>query len=533
MNPYLPSLGSDIPKDEETSNGKRLIDFSPLELPLKKPTTNYTHGDPHEFNQIYANLYGDITVDINHDAILEEAKQKMKEEYMQDMNDNTLTNSQVYEIINKMDEEEKQHEEGVYTRDEEHEQISFEDHMEDMYNNDNDYLIQFIKDIKNTQTKVNQIQIDLPKEKIYDEYIQIILDVMFYGLLKKYHLILTEPLRYSDIEYKPEILEFFKQEYSSNTLVEKIRNFKTEFKEQLLEIYYDINSRIGEPGMNEQVLIGRGITNPTTETTNKFLKYYTDTEETRSVKVKNFTNELINAIVFQYIFGYPVLGLSFDSDLERLKEEQSETEYPFIMKNKFLFGWAGTEMFGLPFGYNLENIKKIPTIIDKLYQYKEKVAKNAVLCIIRCQFSEWTMKTQDESMKFQIDTTQSMITNYKTIYEQYKLQFPEEKLAEKMNLELNEIEKEDPDFKQEQIDAFMQVVKGGEIPNDYKYYDYEAKKKIDIFKPLPNNTIRMLQRNYEKKIKNIFMNKKLREEIFQINGKSPIKKNKEIDLSKD
>ena len=172
-------------------------------------------------------------------------------------------------------------------------------------------------------------------------------------------------------------------------------------------------------------------------------------------------------------------------------------------------------------------------MVNQTFQYKEKVAKNAVLCIIRCQFSEWTMKTQDESMKFQIDTTQSMITNYKTIYEQYKLQFPEEKLAEKMNLELNEIEKEDPDFKQEQIDAFMQVVKGGEIPNDYKYYDYEAKKKIDIFKPLPNNTIRMLQRNYEKKIKNIFMNKKLREEIFQINGKSPIKKNKEIDLSKD
>lgn len=558
MNPDLPPLGGDIPEEareeEDDMTERRLIDFSPLRLPMTRQVTNPIRREPLDIPNLYADLYSEWYVKENRDKILEEAKRKVKEEFLskpatgQDDNhsqqpDSNITESQTNEIIRMIEEDEQREDAGTFTREGESSQFSFSDFEENENAYDNDFLIHFIQDVKRKMFEVDRFveegeykeATDTFKQELYNDYIQILLDLMFHSLLIKYSITLPNSSFYLNINTaKPEVLQFFKTQQSSVDFIDTIRKFKRKFREQLINTYDDINNRIEIPEVNEEVLQGRGVSNPITETRSKFLKYYTDSEDVRKVKIRNFTDELINAVVFQYIFGCPVLGSNFEGNLDKLDGEESESEYPFLFKNKFLFGWAGDPMKAGPAGVFLENITKVPSILLKLEKYSEKVAKNAVLCIIRCQFSEWTMRTQDENIKYRKDETNRLADEYKTLYGYYKgMKKSEDEIQRMMELDITDAERDDIDFKQEQIDAFMEVVKGKEVPKDYQYFDSVSRKKVNEFKPFPITTLGVLRKNLGKKYRKILKSDEARRELFEVGGKNPRKKTKQIDLLKE
>ena len=558
MNPDLPPLGGNVPEEareeEDDITERRLIDFSPLSLPMTRQVTNLIQREPHDIPNLYGDLYSEWYVNVNRDKILEEAKRKAKEEFISEsaigqkgsspeQSNNNIIESQTNEIIRMIEEDEQREDTGTFTREGENSQLSFSDFEENVNTHDNDFLIHFIQDVKRKMFEVkkfveeseNNEAIYIFKEELYDDYIQILLDLMFHSLLIKYSIILPNNPFYLKIgTASPEVLQFFKKELWSDIFIDEIRKFKGKFKEQLINTYNDINDRIENPGVNEEILQGRGVSNPSTETRTKFLKYFADSEDVRKVKIDNFTDELINAVVFQYIFGCPILGSNFEGNLDKLDGKESETEYPFLLKNKFLFGWAGDPMKAVPRGIFLENIKKVALIISKLERYSEKVAKNAVLCIIRCQFSEWTMRTQDENIKHRKYETNELADEYKSLYGYYKgMEKNEDEIQKMMELDITDAERDDIDFKQEQIDAFMEVVKGEEIPKNYQYFDYVTSRKVNEFKPFPITTLQILRRNFNKKFNKILKSVEARREIFEIGGKNPKKKTKQIDLLKE
>ena len=558
MNPDLPPLGGDVPEEtreeENDITERRLIDFSPLELPMTRQVTNPIQREPFDIPNLYGDLYSEWYINVNRDKILEEAKRKAKEEFLSEsargqigssseQSNNNITDSQTNEIIRMIEEDEQREDMGTFTREGESSQLSFSDFEENENVYDNDFLIHFIQDVKRKMFEVrkfveegeNKEAAYIFEDELYNDYIQILLDLMFHSLLIKYSIILPSNSFYLNISTASlEVLQFFKEEQWSDTFIDKIREFKREFKEQLINIYNEINDRIQDPGVNGEILQGRRVSNPSTETRTKFLKYFADSEDVRQVKINNFTDELINAVVFQYIFGCPILGSNFEGNLDKLDGEESETEYPFLLKNKFLFGWAGDSMKVVPRGIFLENIKKVPLIISKLERYSKKVAKNAVLCIIRCQFSEWTMKTQDENIKHRKYETNELADEYKSLYGYYKgMEKNEDEIQKLMELDITDAERDDIDFKQEQINAFMEVVKGKEIPKVYQYFDSVTSKKVNEFKPFPITTLQILRRNFNKKFNKILKSVEARREIFEIGGKNPKKKTKQIDLLKE
>lgn len=558
MNPNLPPLGGDIPEEareeEDDIIERRLIDFSPLRLPMTRQVINPIQREPFDIPNLYGDLYSEWYINVNRDKILEEAKRKAKEEFLSEsaigqkdssleQSDNNITESQTNEIIRMIEEDEQREDTGTFTREGESSQISFSDFEENENAYDNDFLIHFIQDVKRKMFEVKNFVEEgenkeapyIFKEELYNDYIQILLDLMFHSLLIKYSITLPSNSFFLNIGTASlEVLQFFKQKQWSDTFIDEIRKFKGKFREQLINIYNDINERIETPEVNEEVLRGRGVSNPSTETRSKFLKYFSDSENVRKVKINNFTDELINAVVFQYIFGCPILGSNFEGNLDKLDGEESETEYPFLLKNKFLFGWAGDPMKVVPAGIFLKNITKVPLILSKLEKYSEKVAKNAVLCIIRCQFSEWTMRTQDENTKYRKDETNELADEYTSLYGYYKnMKKSEDEIQKMMELDITDAEKDDIDFKQEQIDAFMEFVKGKEVPKDYQYFDSVTKKKVNEFKPFPITTLRILRRNLKKKFNKILKSDEARREIFEIGGKNPKKKTKQIDLLKE
>lgn len=398
----------------------------------------------------------------------------------------TLTNSQVLEITSMLEEQEQ------------NDKI------------DNDYLIELLKTIKKYR-RVFSEESFVRQVAFTNQYIQILLDIIFYALSQKYNYIWVHDQHLTNLlTASQDVLNFFKDEQKMSALLEQIRNFKKDFSLEFNGAYEAIEDTIERPDTQDEIFVGiENIKEPQTETRNRFLNYYKNTAKQREQKKQQFVDELINALVFQYIFGVSVLGKNFMEFSENLSSEESYITYPFDMKNSFLFGWAAKSVQPQVNGISINSIEKLPEVLLKLDNYKSKVAKNAALNIIRCQFSAWTMKMNEEFTRLRRNSLKVIGDTIRWF----------ETIKQPMEIEVEEEEKENPDYDKEYINEFMKWTKGGKLSTKYQYYDYESRtKRTDEMKPTNAFTLEILQRNLLKKTKQIF------EQIM----KRPVKKDANV-----
>lgn len=408
---------------------------------------------------------------------------------------------------------------------------------------DNDLLIKLIKTISRIEDKFQTIKKWEEREERIKQYIQFALDIMFHELKEKYRYSWVENTYFTPSLTAPvEVLNFFESPEFQKWL-ELIRNFKEEFTTTFQEQLGEIEGTIEEPGTIDTVLadVNKGG-NIQPETRSKFLKYYQDSTKERKRLSDQFPDELINALVFQYIFGVYVLGEKFMEFTDQLANEGVNITYPFDMRNPFLFGWAGKATQPSLSSIALKRIKEIPEVITKMQQYKEGVAKNAALCIIKCQFSNWTMMQYNEQMRlrrtstnYAVDTIRALNDFYDSIYDS----------DQPMEIEVETEEQEDPDYNQEYVDALMTWCKKkpkdskkpleiGYPVLDEKFQEYDTEtrtKKKDVIKPATTSTLDVLNRNIAKGIKRLIKqlisDKAIISEIKK-HTKTPIKKVSEI-----
>ena len=397
---------------------------------------------------------------------------------------------------------------------------------------DNDLLIKFIKTIPRIEMEFQTVK---EREERIKQYIQFALDIMFHELTEKYRYSWVEDTYFTPSLTAPiEVLNFFESSEFRHWL-EPIRKFKKEFTTTFQEQLREIERTIEDPNTIDTVLadVNKGE-RVQPETRSKFLKYYKDSVEERGRLSDQFPDELINALVFQYIFGVYVLGSNFMKFADQLANEGVEKTYPFSMLNPFLFGWAGKAKQPSLSSITLQRIKEIPNVITKMQQYKEGVAKNAALCIIKCQFSNWTMMQYDEQIRFRRLSTNFTVETIRELNDIYGTDQP-------MELEVGSEEEKDPDYNQEYADALMTWCKKkpkdpkkpleiGYPKLDEKFQEYDTEtrsKKADVIKPATTSTLAVLQRNIVKWIKQLKSDKALISEIKK-HTKTPIKKVSEI-----
>lgn len=369
---------------------------------------------------------------------------------------------------------------------------------------DTDLLIQLIKTIPHIQTQIKAAYNGKPNavnpEIRIREYIQLMLDFIFHELASKYRYSWQHDVYYSSHITAPiEVLEFLGSAEFQEWLP-MIREFKQIFDETFRNEYQTIEDTITDPNVSNTILtqVANGQT-VQQETRSKFLKYFEDSTQERGRLAEQFTDELINALVFQYIFGVHVLGNDFMRFADRLAVNGTEITYPFEMMNPFLFGWAGKAKQP-PLGtIGIYGVREIPVIIRQLQQYKESVAKNAVLCIIKCQFSNWTMRQYDEATRFRRRSTSMLVDTIRLI----KTTDPS------MECEFDSEEQEDPDINKEYVNAFMEWCtkkpKNAKNPLEIgyptlneKFQEWDSEKQIrkkDTIKPANMTTLLMFQRN--------------------------------------
>lgn len=506
----------EIASDNE-EQPKRLIDFSPLRLPMKKPTTKYEY-DENAFVEALSEIYAKMSV--------WKAEREAKEEFLRIANGQEIPldiHSEYQAHLERLASEipqEKRHDESGTFNIPDSDIMELVDLIDEEENaiTDNDFLLQLIKTIKKLRKRFssepNDKQVGLIKQ-----YIQISLDIIFQQLTEKYNFVWIYDERFSSrMTADDNVLDLLMNENYMENLAEKIRNFKTKFEEVFQMTFDNIENTIDLPQTQKEIFDGitddegtKSLNDPEQETRSKFLMYYKNTGPQRTQKKNQFTDELINTIVFQYIFGVPVLGEHFMEFSEQLSIPESDTIYPFDMKNSFLFGWASKSKQPLADGIKLEMVLKIPGVIDKLNEYRTNVAKNAALNIIRCQFSAWTIMTFDENQKFKRETTEFLKKSFKTLLDQ----------GQSMDFEVTKEEKDEPDYDPEYLNAFKDWIEGKTIPKNYQDYNYETRTRIpDIMKPTNITTYKILQRNLLKKTKSVFSG----------NRKQPSKKMKEMDL---
>ena len=404
---------------------------------------------------------------------------------------------------------------------------------------DNDLLIKLIKTIPRIELEFkkneNQFKNFEEREEYIKQYIQFALDFMFHELTEKYRYSWVEDDYFTPGLTAPiEVINFLRSSEFQHWL-EPIRKFKKEFTATFQNQLREIDQTIEQPDTINTVLedVNKGE-RVQPETRSKFLKYYKDSVEERGRLSDQFPDELINALVFQYVFGVYVLGSDFMKFADQLANEGGEKTYPFSMLNPFLFGWAGKAKQPSLSSIQLQQIKEIPDIITKMQQYKEKVAKNAALCIIKCQFSNWTMIQYDEQMRFRRLSTEFTVETIRLLNDIYDTDQP-------MELEVGSEEEKDPDYNPEYAEALMiwckKKPKDPKKPLEIEYpkleekfqeYDTETRtKKEDVIKPATTSTLAVFQRNILKWIKQLKSDKALISEIKK-HTKTPIKKVSEI-----
>lgn len=404
---------------------------------------------------------------------------------------------------------------------------------------DNDLLIKLIKTISRIELEFkkneNQFKNFEEREERIKQYIQFALDITFYELTEKYRYSwIKDDYFTSSLNAPLEVLKFFRSSEFQQWL-EIIRKFKKEFTITFQEQLRQIEETIEEPDTINSILKDVNTSERVQpETRSKFLKYYKDSTTERERLSEQFPDELINALVFQYVFGVNVLGTEFMKFADQLAIEGIENTYPFNMMNPFLFGWAGKAKQPVLGTINLNRIKEIPNIINKMEQYKESVGKNAALSMIKCQFSNWTMMQYDEQIRLRRLSTKFAVETIRALNDIYDTDQP-------MEIEVETEEQEDPDYNQEYVNALMtwchKKPKDPKKPLEIEYpileekfqeYDTETRtKKADVIKPATTSTLVVLQRNISKWIKQLKSDKAIISKVKK-QTKTPIKKVSEI-----
>ena len=370
---------------------------------------------------------------------------------------------------------------------------------------DTDLLIRFIKTIPDYQQKFEQMN----KRELIPGYIQAMLDIMFYNLTHKYQYTwIYDTYLTNRLTAQSDAIAYF-QSQEFQRVLEIVRSFKREFTPEFDTQYFDIDNSINAPGDFERILpevLEMDSSDIQQESKSKFLKYWNDSKPERERLHAQFVDELIDALVFQYIFGVHVLGENFMEFGEQLAEEGSEISKPFDIKNPHLFGWAAKAKQPIPEGIQLVMIQKLPEIISQLQKYKERVAKNAVLNIIRSQFSNWTMMMNNDRMKARRQSTNLAVEAIRMLNEYGQ------KLGENpMDLEYESGETENEEFDKDHMKALMDFtvknpIKGTYVLNEkYQEYDSETRtRKSDEIKPVNTFMQGILGRNIVRRTKELF-----------------------------